>query len=546
MPECCDSTGVPLTNIGVAGPPLPAPLCPPPCAAPPILGHEPVEIVLLCKPDGSPVGLVYAPGEANNVPCPPVAGSPAMPGYLGWVDLTLAPGVLVAGLPPAGTSACVGGYGGFGANILCDYGAIVAGRPTQFEYRYINTDVDADAETIGTFLPGTNTVYVPVGPVRVCGGDDIEHACAFDAAGVKVADVDINYSVSPPEIYNFGTVVPYSGPAYVALGSCREPVELDQVSVSESDYCVFDGTSYVGWKRREVRTVDNISGLATVTVVEWSRDGQAWSAVVPAGVVTAGACVLPSVHPEFACLKTAVTGGVVPNTFDVKRLDITTDQSLHWVFDANTGLGYPGAVPIGGPNPTPISLLNVAAVQAVLDAAFGAGHVGYAIDPNDPNSAYIYGLTASCVTDHPDLFWWGNVADYTVKDSLSDGVIAVPAADSVSYRTVEIIKTIQPSGAVSVVLVEKDGTPIVPQPALADWEPGICPKPTIYSPVDVCVRRAVDGDDWDLWMVTSVDPLTNIVTNTFYDWGVNPPLLVTDVDYSTLEFGSCCGCCDDC
>jgi hypothetical protein len=175
----------------------------------------------------------------------------------------------------------------------------------------------------------------------------------------------------------------------------------------------------------------------------------------------------------------------------VKVLDFTLvgGQSaafLHWVYDAPTGLGFPGGVTISGPNLSPIPMSNVAAVQAQLDAAFGAGHIVYTIDPTNPDIGYIYGLTAMCVSDHPNLLFWGDTKTYIAKDGLDDGLKPVPGPGVTSYRTVEVIKTVDGSN-VTVELREKDGTLIVPQPASADWSLGVCT-------FDVPTQKIVSSD----------------------------------------------------
>lgn len=73
----------------------------------------------------------------------------------------------------------------------------------------------------GTSVPYTGPAYSYIG--ECVSTKDVEHACAFDAAGNKIADVDINYGFNPPAVYNFGTTTPYSGAPYAYLGVCVEP-----------------------------------------------------------------------------------------------------------------------------------------------------------------------------------------------------------------------------------------------------------------------------------------------------------------------------------
>jgi hypothetical protein len=205
----------------------------------------------------------------------------------------------------------------------------------------------------------------------------------------------------------------------------------------------------------------------------------------PTGVLTTSPCYTTFVEP--ACLKTVLSTTVIPGTFDARFLDISTQSSLHWIVNGLTGLAYPGGAPVPGPNPNPIDMNDIAAVNAVLTAALGPGVVAYTIDPTNNLAAYIFALTPTAVTDHPGLFWWGTATDYNAKDGLSDGLIAIPGAGTVTYRSVEVVKTVSDLAGnriVQVALFEKDGAPIAPTPSPADWELGHCGTPLVF---DVCL-----------------------------------------------------------
>lgn len=253
---------------------------------------------------------------------------------------------------------------------------------------------------------------------------------------------------------------------------------------------------------------DSIGALSAFYYTDWA--GSLIDPVALGGTITPGPCQVPTVLQEYACVRTVLVGPPILGTFDVKRLDLSqvggqANAFLHWVYESVSGLGYPGAVPIPGPNLSPIPMSNVAAVQAQLDAAFGPGHVRYAINPANPDDAYIYGLTATCSTDHPSLFWWGDQANYTAKDGLVDGAIPVPGPDRVEFRTVELLKTVDGIN-VTVELREKDGTLIVPQPAPADWTLGVCQFD--IDRVEVCTLAG------EAWLIVARDPITGVVVWT--------------------------------
>jgi hypothetical protein len=84
----------------------PAPVVP--CPDPPLPQAAPIALVDKCAPDGRAIFLVYQPGAPDNGPCPPVAGTPPVPGYLGWIDVTADPNILIAGAPPFVVSDCAG------------------------------------------------------------------------------------------------------------------------------------------------------------------------------------------------------------------------------------------------------------------------------------------------------------------------------------------------------------------------------------------------------------------------------------------------------
>jgi hypothetical protein len=472
--------------------PLPDDCDAPVCASPALPETEPIAFVSgLCTADGRPISLAYAPGKPDNTACPPIAGIPALPGYLGWIDVTVDPTVVVAGPPPAGVRTC--------------------GEHFDFELAGI--------------------------------------WCVVDPAGLPVAPFSVVWELQRDEstgaIIGGQWVIPPTGAPFAPSASAivkRCPtIELDVVGIPESDYCVADGLIVSAWKRREYRTIDNATGLATSTVVEWSPDGVTWQTATPTGVLTPGQCVR---NPEYACLKsTTAAGDPIPGTFDVKVLDLgavggQANAYLHWVYDSATGNGYPGNAPIPGANPSPIPMSNVAAVQAQLDAAFGAGHVVYTIDPGNPDKAFIYGLTATCAADHQSLFWWGDLASYIAKDGLDDGIQPVPSAGVTTYRTVEVIKTI--SGATVVVeLREKDGTLIVPAPVAADWTLGVCPKCPAEGRLQAAKTTVLTGP-----ATYAYTPSVGSVALTTFQWTIDklPQGAQVDVTKNGDTTGyQCCG-----
>jgi hypothetical protein len=236
MASCCGTPNsithtpsclVGMTPIVVGVPPVP----PVPCGFPKLSETEPVSFITgLCTADGRPVSLVYAPGKPDNVPCPPVAGLPVMPGYIGWIDVSVDPSVLNTGNPPVGLRTC--------------------GEHFDFELAGI--------------------------------------WCVVNAAGDLVAPFSVVWELQRDEstgaIIGGQWVTPPNGTPFVPSATQfvkRCPtVELDQVAVPETIYCA-NGISYV---KRTTRTVDNATGLATVELVEWSSDGTTWSTTKPIGV----------------------------------------------------------------------------------------------------------------------------------------------------------------------------------------------------------------------------------------------------------------------
>jgi hypothetical protein len=106
----------PPEDLSPGTPPAPAV----PCTAPLLPETEPIAFVSgLCSADGRPISLAYAPGKPNNLPCPPVAGVPTLPGYIGWIDVTVDPSIVIPGPPPAGVSACVGRFDFELAGVWC-------------------------------------------------------------------------------------------------------------------------------------------------------------------------------------------------------------------------------------------------------------------------------------------------------------------------------------------------------------------------------------------------------------------------------------------
>lgn len=79
-------------------------------------------------------------------------------------------------------------------------------------------------------------------------------------------------------------VYPYSGAWQPAPNA-----ETDLVQ-SVGYVCVTDAGVQTTWMVRSSQTVDNTTGLVTGTVTEYSTDGASWSATVPTGTITAGAC----------------------------------------------------------------------------------------------------------------------------------------------------------------------------------------------------------------------------------------------------------------
>jgi hypothetical protein len=225
-----------------------------------------------------------------------------------------------------------------------------------------------------------------------------------------------------------------------------------------------------------------------------------------AGVVGIGRCDCPKTFVEQGCLK-VVTANVLPGTFETHTIDTSVITHLHWVFDAVTGLGYPGAIPIPGPNPTPIDLTDVAAVQAQIDAAFGAGVMGYYWAA--PSTGIFYALNATAAATYVDAFWIGDISDYTSKDSL-DAFDPVPAPSTTELQQVEVIKTVACDGTISVVLYAKDGSLLVPQPLAAEWTLGACQ--TVLDRIEVCVDTGTAVVE--AWIVHVRDAISGVILSS--------------------------------
>jgi hypothetical protein len=231
MAECDIPAGVTIGSapeVPACGPP--EPILVPPCVSARLVETEPIAFINgLCTADGRPVSLAYAPGKPDNVPCPPVAGLPAMPGYIGWIDVTVSPSVVNPGVPPVGLRTC--------------------GEHFDFELAGI--------------------------------------WCVTDAAGYPIAPFSVVWELQRDE--NNGAIIggqwvtPPNGTPFVPSATqfvkrCPS-IELDQVAVPETIYCA----NGVSWAKRTTRIVDNATGLATVELVEWSYDGITWSTTVPVG-----------------------------------------------------------------------------------------------------------------------------------------------------------------------------------------------------------------------------------------------------------------------
>lgn len=172
-------------------PPLPSPdECAevPPCPDPPILGREPVGLLGgYCAPDGTPVFLVFAPGEADNAACPPVPGVPALPGYLGWATLA-APGVINAGAPPAGTRQC--GERVWDHELICDVDPVTGETIALFSWvMSVDDSVSPPVFSWQSVTPGSGAPYAVVGVPRFCGADrptlEAETWCVSNTSGTR-------------------------------------------------------------------------------------------------------------------------------------------------------------------------------------------------------------------------------------------------------------------------------------------------------------------------------------------------------------------------
>jgi hypothetical protein len=350
----------------------------PPCVVPPILPGRPEGYVQVCYDDGSTAILVIDRGEANNKPCPPVA--PGDPSIIGWIDSL---NVYHAGAPAPGWSQCSG-----------------------------NT---SDVELAG----------------RMCMVDTATGTFVGSLFLLQTWDV----STTPPTYQGFeyeavladGTVVRnYTVPVGVQIEPCptlnEEPVEMRE--------CLPTGcVEFIRW----------YNSVTKQPVADRLLDGSAYTVVDPAnvGLGSCAGCPSPSYVPfDWVCEK--ITGIPVANVVDATALDrVAPATHLHWVYNSVSGLGYPGAVPIPGPNPSPVLLTNVSAVQALLNQAFGAGVVYYFYD-TALGTGVVYAVDPATAGTYQDFMWYGDAGSYNDKMGLVGGYRGV--VSSSGSRELQVIK----------------------------------------------------------------------------------------------------------
>jgi hypothetical protein len=229
-----------------------------------------------------------------------------------------------------------------------------------------------------------------------------------------------------------------------------------------------------------------------------------------AGVVGIGRCDCPQTVVEVACLRTvAASGDPLPGTFETHTIDTSVFTHLHWVVDNITGNAQPGGAPPPGPNPSPVDITDVGAVNAVLNAAFG-GAIAYTYIA--PTTGIFYATNATIAAAQPNSLWIGDVADYDDKASL-DAFDPVPGPGGTTLRSVEVVKTLACDGSVSVRIVEQDGSPIEPQPLVADWTLGQCQ--TVLDRVEVCVN--IGTTVVEAWVVHVRDAISGAILSSFME-----------------------------
>ena len=171
-------------------------------------------------------------------------------------------------------------------------------------------------------------------------------------AGVEYSDDGINWAPTAPD-------------GLITAGACPPGPELDVVSYAPYLVCV----SGSAWYARQTALVDNQTGAITPAGVEYSNDGINWTAIAPAGTITAGPCQRDdinavSVVPWQLCVDCvdvlARQVGLVDETTGTvtfNAVEYSTDGGATWTTNPPVGAVTPG--PCARCCPQTITMLDV-------------------------------------------------------------------------------------------------------------------------------------------------------------------------------------------
>jgi hypothetical protein len=190
------------------------------CPDPPIAGRDPVSVVAgHCLADGTPILLVFAPGAPINSTCPPIAGTPAIPGYVGWSTVA-APGTVTPGAPPAGVGLC--GQRTWDHEIVCDVDPLTNAVIAVYSWVLtVDATVDPPVATWSAVTPGTAAPYVPTGVARFCGNERVElDASPGEQSTICAGIITYGTPVWSTDAVAWSVTAP-AGP--VSLGPCPCP-----------------------------------------------------------------------------------------------------------------------------------------------------------------------------------------------------------------------------------------------------------------------------------------------------------------------------------